>query len=105
MKRLSWTNFGWGSAIRVFVAVIFVSFVLNIIDIVLGGADGGVAGDHVDKLFAIPFFIINFPSLPLLPYIHGASNDACVVLAVVSVYLSGGIFWSLLAGYVCGNKK
>ena len=92
MKRLSWNNFDWACAIRAFGAVILMSFVLNIVDIVMGGADGGVAGDHVDRLFAIPFFIINFPSLPLLPYIHRTSNDACIAVAVVSVYLSGGIF-------------
>ncbi len=92
-------RFCWKGAVIAFFAVAAfdaAALFLSVLDINKGG--------RWEWTIAIPFWIVNFPGLPLLPFLSKTSEGAVILGIAAFAVLVSAIFWSAAAGYFFGGR-
>ena len=94
MKR-----FNWKPAIATFLTVVVFDAVLQLLSL-LGPQDG-----HVwDLYLGIPFWIINFPGLPLVRRLRDASDGGTIIILAFTICSLSALLWAIAAGYLLRRK-
>ena len=101
MKKFSAKRFSWKLARRAFAGIIIFDLVSVVLTQLFTDADKTT---WLEWLFAVPFWTINFPGLPLLHFARDTANGATILITVLAVFLLGATFWSVVVGYYFGHR-
>jgi hypothetical protein len=99
MKKFSWKRFNWKFAVIIFFAAIVLDVILEFL-VLLGPERAGAW----ERLIGIPACIVNFPGLPLVPFLRASSDGTVIAILVLSICVLSALFWSVAAGYFFGRK-